>query len=60
VRPPKVPSERPGDTLQRLVDAGVARHPVELGLPDVAVALLPDHVSLSDLLISERDQDRSA
>lgn len=54
-----IPEQDTHGALQRLVDAGLARPPVELGMPDVAVELLPDHVSLSDLVIAERNRDRS-
>ncbi|MGF1661537.1 MAG: type II toxin-antitoxin system Phd/YefM family antitoxin [Kineosporiaceae bacterium] len=49
--------ERPG-ALHRLVAAGDATAPVELGMPDLIDDLVPEVESLADLLLSERDGDR--
>lgn len=50
--------ERPG-ALQRLIDTGEVTPPVEQGMPDLALELAPEVNSISDLLIADRDRERS-
>lgn len=50
--------EHPG-TLQRMIAAGEVRPPAEHGMPDLIADLAPDEPSLSDVLIADRDRERS-
>lgn len=50
--------ERPG-ALQRLIETGEVAPPVEHGMPDLALELAPEVDSISDLLIADRDRERS-
>jgi hypothetical protein len=45
-------TEHPG-TLQRMISAGEARAPADVGIPDVIVELGPDVGSLAELLIAD-------
>jgi prevent-host-death family protein len=51
-------TEHPG-TLQRMISAGEARAPAEVGIPDVIIELGPDVGSLAELLIADRDAERN-
>ena len=44
--------------LQQLVNLGEATPPVEHGMPDLELELVPELDSLSDLLIADRDKER--
>lgn len=54
-----VPVTEHATTLQRMVAAGEARAPVESGMPDVELDLAASVESLADLLIADRDRERS-
>jgi hypothetical protein len=53
-----IPEAEHPSTLQQMISAGEARAPVETGMPDVQVDLLPDLGSLADILIADRDRER--
>lgn len=50
--------EHPG-ALQRMLETAEVRPPAELGMPQVIDDLAPDVASLSELLVKDRDKDRS-
>ncbi|WP_030057471.1 MULTISPECIES: type II toxin-antitoxin system Phd/YefM family antitoxin [Streptomyces] len=54
-----VPEEPPVTTLERMIAAGEVTPPVEEGMPELALDLLPGLDSLSDLLIEDRDRERN-
>jgi prevent-host-death family protein len=51
-------AEQPG-TLQQMISAGVVTAPAENGMPDLQADLAPETDSLADLLIADRDRERS-
>jgi prevent-host-death family protein len=53
-----VPEAAQPTTLLRLVAAGEARAPAELGMPDVISELAPDIASVADVLLTDRDRER--
>lgn len=55
-----VPEVDSSGSLQRLVEAGEATPPAEVGMPDLVIDtdLAPEVESLSDLLLAERERER--
>ncbi|MEU1348900.1 type II toxin-antitoxin system prevent-host-death family antitoxin [Streptomyces sp. NPDC005795] len=53
-----VPEAETPDPLRRMIEAGDATPPAEQGMPDLVPELAPNLPSLSDLLLSERDEVR--
>lgn len=53
-----VPETENPSALHQLIATGGARPPVEFGMPDLIPDLAPDLVSLTDLLVAERDRER--
>jgi prevent-host-death family protein len=55
-----VPEEhQPSSILQELLDKGEVIPPVRHGMPDlIPPGLIPDDVSLSDLVIADRNKER--
>ncbi|WP_131767702.1 type II toxin-antitoxin system Phd/YefM family antitoxin [Candidatus Protofrankia californiensis] len=51
-------ADQPG-TLQQMVATGDARAPAERGIPDVIPDLAPDVESLAEVLVADRDRERS-
>ncbi|MFJ9697603.1 type II toxin-antitoxin system Phd/YefM family antitoxin [Kitasatospora sp. NPDC101183] len=54
-----VPETPPETTLERMVVAGEVTPPAQEGMPELALDLLPDLGSLSDLLVEERERERN-
>ncbi|MGN5635157.1 type II toxin-antitoxin system Phd/YefM family antitoxin [Streptomyces sp. AC154] len=53
-----VPETETPDPLRRMLESGDATPPAEQGMPELAAELAPELPSLSDLLLSERDEER--
>ncbi len=53
-----VPEAAPAALLERMVAAGEVTPPAERGMPELALDLLPDVSSLSELLMEDRDRER--
>ncbi|MFJ3215456.1 type II toxin-antitoxin system Phd/YefM family antitoxin [Kitasatospora sp. NPDC086801] len=53
-----VPEEPPATTLERMIAAGEVTPPAEEGMPELALDLLPDIGSLSDVLVEDRERER--
>ncbi|MER8104543.1 type II toxin-antitoxin system prevent-host-death family antitoxin [Kitasatospora sp. NPDC094016] len=54
-----VPEEPPATTLERMIAAGEVTPPAEEGMPELALDLLPEIGSLSDLLVEDRERERN-
>ena len=54
-----VPEVEPTSLLQRMIAAGEAHPPTRQGMPEVIEDLAPDVPSLADLLIAERQAERT-
>ena len=54
-----VPEIEDPSTLERMIAEGTVRPPAEQGLPDIIDELAEDVVSLSDLVIADRDKERN-
>lgn len=54
-----VPEEPPATVLERMVAAGEVTPPAEEGMPELALDLLPEIGSLSDLLVEDRERERN-
>jgi antitoxin (DNA-binding transcriptional repressor) of toxin-antitoxin stability system len=50
--------EQPG-SLHRLVAGGEATAPAEQGMPDLIPDLVPEIDSLAEILVADRDRERS-
>lgn len=54
-----VPEHEHPSPLQRSVESGDVRPPVERGMPELVPELASDLESLSDLVIADRDRERN-
>ena len=54
-----VPEPQATGTLHRMIANGEVRPPVQSGMPDIVDDLAPETENLSDLLIADRDRERS-
>ncbi|HEX3789498.1 MAG TPA: type II toxin-antitoxin system prevent-host-death family antitoxin [Pseudonocardiaceae bacterium] len=54
-----VPEVEHPSTLQEMIDSGEVSPPVETGMPDVLLDLVPEIDSLAELLVADRDKERN-
>ena len=54
-----IPADDRPATLDQMIASGEISAPAESGMPDVIEDLAPDTASLADLVIAERDAERS-
>jgi prevent-host-death family protein len=54
-----VPAVEHPSTLQQMISAGEVSVPAEQGMPEVVPDLAPEIASLADLLVADRDRERS-
>jgi hypothetical protein len=54
-----VPEAEHPSSLQQMINDGEVKVPVDAGMPDVIVELAPGTHSLADLLVADRDRERS-
>jgi len=54
-----IPETEHPSTLERMISAGEARAPAESGMPEVQADIAAETDSLADILIADRDRERS-